>query len=206
MKERMTPQAQRSREKKKAIYEIAMKMFEDYGYEQTTVRDICKNAGITTGSFYNFFGDKLGVLLQFYYEALSRGEKYLVKTEENLADPYQSVCNYLLSTSDFTDRFSKDVVEQAVMSVRTLTAGGYDALPRDRSFRQIADFLESAKAAGTVAAEADCHSDTEYLLMSANGIMLYWLTLTEGERYLDVARRMLPRVFSVVTASPISIP
>lgn len=205
MKERLTPQAQRSREKKKAIFDIAMKMFEEYGYEQTTVRDICSNAGIKTSSFYNYFGDKLGVLLQLYYEILAAGASHLEWTEENLAVPYQSVCDYFTSMVGFTDRFSKDVVEQAVFSVRPLTGGGYDALPRDSSLRQIAGFLERAKTAGTVPENTDCRADAEFLLMGANGVMLYWIMLTEDERYMDVARRMLPRIFSAVTNEKITV-
>lgn len=205
MKERITPQAQRSREKKRAIYNIAMKMFEEYGYEQTTVRDICKRAGITTSSFYNFFGDKLGVLLQLYYEILAAGAMHLEWTEQNLATPYQSVCDYFTSMTGFTDRFSKDVVERAVMSVRPLTSGGYDALPRDSSLNLIADFLLQAKDRGTVPPDTDCRADAEFLLMSANGVMLYWIMLTDGESYMDVARRMIPRIFSAITKEHVVI-
>ena len=205
MKERNTPQALRSREKKQAIFEIAMQMFEEYGYEQTTVRDICRNAGITTSSFYNFFGDKLGVLLQFYYEILARGACHLELTEDNLAQPYQSLCDYFTSIADFCDRFGKDVVQQAVISVPRLTAGGYDALPRDSGIRQIQAFLEAGKDAGTVAPGADCRGDAEYLLMGAHGVLMYWITLTQGESYRETAARLLPRVFSAVTDRPIRV-
>ena len=49
--ERFTAQALKSKEKKKQIYEISMQMFSDLGYEQTTIRDICKAAGITNSTF-----------------------------------------------------------------------------------------------------------------------------------------------------------
>ena len=62
MADKHVPQAQRSQEKKRQIYETAMGMFRDKGYNQTTVRDICTAAGITTGTFYNFFGDKFGIV------------------------------------------------------------------------------------------------------------------------------------------------
>ena len=58
----LTPQAQRSLEKKNHIFNISMEMFRDQGYNQTTIRDICAAAGVTTGTFYNFFGDKFGIL------------------------------------------------------------------------------------------------------------------------------------------------
>lgn len=205
MKERITPQAQRSREKKQAIFEVAMRMFEEYGYEQTTVRDICKNAGINTSSFYNYFGDKLGVLLQLYYEILERGAAHLAHTEENLARPYQAVCDYFLSMAEFTDRFGKDVVREAIMSIPLLTGGGYDALPRDSSLTQIAEFFTRAKTAGTVPPDRDCRADAEYLLVAAQGVTTYWITMSQGESYLALAGRMMPRIFSAVTDQPVRV-
>ncbi len=205
MKERATPRTQRAREKKKEIFDVAMKMFEELGYEQTTVRDICRSAGITTSSFYHFFGDKLGVLLELYYEILARGAAFLEPAEERLAAPYQSICDYFTAMSDFTDRFSRDVVEQAVMSVRPLTSGGYDALPKDNTLNRIAVFLSEARKRGTVKQDADVRSEAEYLLMGANGVLLYWIMFTDSERYIDVAGRLMPRLFSAVTDEPVLV-
>ena len=54
-------------------------------------------------------------------------------------------------------------------------------LPKDDSLRLIADFLETGKERGAVPASADCRADAEYLLSGASGVMIYWITLTDGE-------------------------
>ena len=205
MTKRLTMQAQRSEEKKKAIYETAISMFEEHGYEQTTVRDICKNAGITTSSFYNFFGDKKGILLQFYYETLREGAAFLEPTEENLAAPYQSICWCFTSMASFCDRNSRDVILQALISLPALTSGQYPSLPRNDVIRQVTNFLEEGKKRGTVPQERDCATDAEYLLMGANGITMYWLLFAESERYISVARRLMPTLFASVTNEAIRV-
>ena len=40
------------------IIERSIPLFEKHGYQDSTVRDICKNAGITTGMFYRHFKSK----------------------------------------------------------------------------------------------------------------------------------------------------
>ena len=145
MKERLTNQEKKSREKKQRIYRIAMKMFSEYGYEQTTIRDICKKAGITTSTFYNFFGDKDGVLLQFYYEILSKGAMYLDITPQNLSKPYQSICNFFMCTASFMDSFSSDVARQTIFAVPKLLKGNYKTLSADNASKAIIAFLEEGK-------------------------------------------------------------
>ena len=40
------------------LLESAMRMFMEYGYERTNLRDLCTEAGITTGSLYRHFKSK----------------------------------------------------------------------------------------------------------------------------------------------------
>ena len=40
------------------LLESAMRMFMEYGYERTNLRDLCAEAGITTGSLYRHFDSK----------------------------------------------------------------------------------------------------------------------------------------------------
>lgn len=205
MKQRLTPQAKRSLEKKQHIYETAMRLFEEYGYEQTTIRDICTEAGITNSTFYNFFGDKLGVLLQYYYRVLSEGERYLEPTPENLSNPYQSICNFMVCTSVFPENFSKDIAREAIIGVPKMTNGNYNALHRNHTIRKISDFLTAAREAGRIPADTDPWADAEYLVAAASGVSVFWLTISESDSFRDVARRLMPRIFSAVTSEPIRV-
>lgn len=205
MREHITEQFQKSKEKKAAIQTVAMGMFSEYGYEQTTIRDICKKAGITTGSFYNYFGDKLGVLLQFLYDILEKGSKHIAPTPENLAHPYQSVCNYFIAMSSYMDHFSRDVACQAILNIPRLITGAYKTLSQDSSIRDISSFLDAAKETGTIPSTTDTTAVSEYLLSSANGIALSWLTISPNESYLSVATRLMPTFFSAVTDERICV-
>lgn len=52
--------------KTKNIIRVATRLFINQGYENTPVRQILKEAGISTGSLYNFFNNKEEILLSVF--------------------------------------------------------------------------------------------------------------------------------------------
>jgi AcrR family transcriptional regulator len=64
-KPRTTPRAEDTRRK---IYEAAMEMFREKGFEPTTMRDIAAKAGVALGGTYYYFSSKDAIVLEFYRE------------------------------------------------------------------------------------------------------------------------------------------
>lgn len=44
-------------------------MLEKQGYEKLKIEDICKKAGVSVGSFYNYFNSKNDILIEIYKRA-----------------------------------------------------------------------------------------------------------------------------------------
>src|ERR1700687_1660044 len=65
VKTRTTPRAEDTRRK---IYEAAMEMFREKGFEETTMRDIAAKAGVALGGAYYYFSSKDAIVLAFYAE------------------------------------------------------------------------------------------------------------------------------------------
>ena len=55
---------------KKRIIKISRRLFLAQGYENTSVRQILKKAGLSTGSLYHFFKNKEEILLLGLHDAL----------------------------------------------------------------------------------------------------------------------------------------
>lgn len=53
------------------ILESGMRMFLENGYERTNLRDLCADAGITTGSFYRHFDSKEALFSYFVQPAVT---------------------------------------------------------------------------------------------------------------------------------------
>lgn len=59
----------RSEQTRALIVETALRLFRENGYEATTMRAIAKEAGVSTGNAYYYFGSK-EELIQAYYDEL----------------------------------------------------------------------------------------------------------------------------------------
>lgn len=64
----LTPRAgqTRSTQTRAAIIEAALRLFRETGYEATTMRAIAREAGVSTGNAYYYFGSKEELIREFY--------------------------------------------------------------------------------------------------------------------------------------------
>jgi len=65
IKPRVTLRAEDTRRK---IYEAAMELFRQKGFEETTMRDIAAKAGVALGATYYYYSSKDAIVLAFYRE------------------------------------------------------------------------------------------------------------------------------------------
>jgi len=63
------------------IVESGMKMFLENGFERTNLRDLCSEAGITTGSFYRHFASKEDIFSYFVQPAVDELKKDFADAE-----------------------------------------------------------------------------------------------------------------------------
>ena len=66
------------KETKKKLLECAMKEFSEKGYMKASIRNICKEAGVTTGALYFFFKDKEDLFGNLVAETLY-GLEYIIE-------------------------------------------------------------------------------------------------------------------------------
>lgn len=57
------------------IYEVALQLFREKGFDQTTMRDIARQAEVALGATYYYFGSKEAIVLAFYREMQERGHQ-----------------------------------------------------------------------------------------------------------------------------------
>jgi len=151
MKTRPTPRAEDTRRR---IYEAAMELFREKGFEQTTMRDIAAKAGVALGGAYYYFSSKEAIVLTFYHEmqegshdaileAIS-GEKKLkdrircvMEKRFELLAPNRKFCDALFrhapDSKDPLSPFSEEtrpIRERAIEHLRIALEGGECEGPR----------------------------------------------------------------------------
>lgn len=77
LKPRVTPRAEDTRRK---IYEAAMELFREKGFDETTMRDIAAKAGVALGGAYYYFSSKDAIVLAFYRDMQEASNPVIVET------------------------------------------------------------------------------------------------------------------------------
>ena len=152
LKTRTTRRAEDTRRK---IYEVAMELFREKGFEETTMRDIAAKAGVALGGAYYYFASKDAIVLAFYREmqessdplvlgALDRKKKLgdrircVVELRLQLLEPNRKFCAALFRhapdsahpLSPFNEE-SRQMREGAIEQMRVAIDRGDSKIPAD---------------------------------------------------------------------------
>jgi AcrR family transcriptional regulator len=152
VKPRMTARAEDTRRK---IYEAAMELFREKGFEPTTMRDIAAKAGVALGGAYYYYSSKDAIVLAFYsemqeksngpvLEALGAHKKLkeriqcILEKRLELLEPNRKFCAALFRHApDGTDSLSpfseetRPIREGAIEHMRVAVEGSDAKVPAD---------------------------------------------------------------------------
>ncbi|MBQ7796455.1 MAG: TetR/AcrR family transcriptional regulator [Lachnospiraceae bacterium] len=108
-KKYLTPRDIASAKKKEHIFNISMELFQQYGYNNVTMKTISRESGISEGSIYNFFGEKAGILSMLTEQLQQRLYPLIEPNEENLKNPMETIYRYMMAQSDEYEKLGKDI-------------------------------------------------------------------------------------------------
>src|SRR6516162_8838518 len=101
MKTRPTPRAEDTRRR---IYESALKLFRQKGFEPTTVRDIAAEAGVALGAAYYYFSSKEAIVLAFYQELQAPNRKFCDALFRHAPDTHDPLSPFSAETRPIRER------------------------------------------------------------------------------------------------------
>ena len=152
LKHRKTPRAEDTRRK---IYDAALDLFREKGFEPTTMRDIAAKAGVALGGAYYYYSSKDAIVLAFYREMQESSQELIsealvgrkklrdrihcvLEKRFELLAPNRKFCAAILrhapDGSDPLSPFSEEsrpIREHAVEHMRIAIEGGDVRIPSD---------------------------------------------------------------------------
>ncbi len=171
-----TPRALKSQQTKDKIYQAALQLLKQYGYEYITVSNICHLAEVSTGSFYHFFDSKDTLMANFFYEAYEK----MPREEKTFDNPIDEIIEGLCFYSEFCQSQGLDFIRhfytpfnKAMDSRHALNANGKFDLPL------LADAGEKIKkyiSSGYLKSETDPYQLANDLCTIEKGIIFEWCT------------------------------
>ncbi len=161
---------------KTRILETALEMFQQRGYEQTTMRAIAEGAGVSLGNAYYYFHSKEQLIQAFYHRT---HEEHVSATHSALAEESDlkarllEVLRLKISTLEPYHEFAGVLFKTAADPHSPLNPFSEESDPvRQESIQLFQQIVEGSKTS----IPADLKAELPYLLWVYHmGIILFWI-------------------------------
>jgi len=169
----LTPKAEQTR---RAILDTAMRLFRRDGYERTTMRAIAKEAGVSIGNAYYYFGSKEHLVQAFYdgiQEEHAAAADAALEETRSFADRLTAVFDAWLVVAEPHHRFAGQFFRNAADPASPLSPFSPESAPaREASVAIFERVVAGAdlKLAPSVRAELP-----RLLWMLHMGLVLFWV-------------------------------
>lgn len=172
MEKEKTGRQKQAEETKRHIFEVALRMLEQQGFEAIKVRDIAEKAGVSVGTFYNYYETKLDV----FYETYTLADEYFAQVVAPSLTQ-ETARERILEVMDQYARYSCELTELSLTKLlynsdnrwfnREAQAGIVSTL-RD----QVAYGLDRGELRGQETPE----EIAQFLMIAARGLVYNWCT------------------------------
>lgn len=167
----MTKRQQQAATTRKHIYEVSMKLFEEYDFDKVTIGQICKAAEVSVGAFYHHFEKKEDILVE-QYRMIDKKlcvEDFSKLEGDNWPD---KVVNYIGSYVKSAEEDGYRTVNEVYRAWLTLHRPFSD---ENAGFQKsLQDLLTQGIEEGVFKKEMDAHQAAEDLLIIVRGIVYFW--------------------------------
>lgn len=179
--------AERTRQRRTALLAAALELFADQGYPSTSVKQICRQAGLTERYFYESFRDRHTCLVVLYTEL---SEQMRVATNAAIADAEgRSAEDVVRSALEaFVDYLTADTRRARVVLLEVV---GASAELEQRRHAVLRDFAELTTAVWSRLAEQSEPTDPQRLAAiglvgAVNHLLVDWLHRGQRETPADL--------------------
>ena len=192
--------AQKKADKNRRILEAATTLFRKVGYDSARIEDIAEMAGVSVGTFYNYYKNKGDMLMATVSmeveEVLAAGEGIIAKKHDQVATALLELIGkyYDHSLTYLSKEMWRTAMSLSIAQPETPFSKRYTALDH-RLSKQVCDLFQSLQDRGIVRKDVDCTATGELVFNNVN--MMFIEFVKDEEMNVDglkdqVARQNIP--------------
>lgn len=181
MKEK-TSRKRQAEQSKNRIYDAAISIFAEKGFDHTSINDICKKAGCSVGAFYHHFPTKDSILEETFRIADEQFSGWQIINSQDI-NGYEMIVAYMKAYAEQVSRISG-----LEFSKRFYNTDNKIFIRKGRSMQsRLIDIIQSAMTKGDISLELSAEEACDWLFIGARGLVFHWC-LNEGE--FDLVEKM----------------
>jgi len=165
--------AQKKADKNRRILEAATILFRDVGYDSARIEDIAEMAGVSVGTFYNYFKNKGDILMATVSmeveEVLAAGDTIIARNHDEVAPALSELIGkyYDHSLTYLSKEMWRMAMSLSIAQPETPFSKRYTALDH-RLSKQVCDLIRALQQRGIVREEVDCDAMGELVFNNVN--------------------------------------
>ncbi len=190
MAKRLTNRSKQALSTKNRIYQNGIQLIEKYGYENVTVEQIARKAGVSVGTYYHHFQSKFDLFVEIYRQA----DEYFKAQVPELLTRYSGCADRVAA---YLGLYARLAIDNGLEMVRNLYVPTNKMfITHGRAMQDLlTEILRQGQAAGEISAAVPPENITEKLFVAARGVIFDW-SLHDGESDLiadmaDMIQRLL---------------
>lgn len=185
---KLTNRAKQAEVTKNKIYECGIELVSKHGFDQITVEEIAKEAGVSVGTYYYYFASKFDLLKEIFKRA---DEYFETKIAGKLKsdDCISEIIEFFEEYADFNYRDGLEMVKKLYVSDNKMF------ITEGRAMQNILKkIVEAGQYKGQISKAKPSVEITNMLFIAARGVIFEWC-LRDGEADL---RALMNNVITVM--------
>ena len=163
---------EQARQTEQAILHAAMELSRKQPFDKVTVRDICRNAGITTGAFYHHFSSKEEMLLRGFAPLDVYMEQTMAAHQGE--PPAQRLWALLSSYAAFMENLGWELVARYYQQ-RLGNTESHSIDPKRYTLSAMRSCLEEAEQRGELLPGYSAEWLSDFLFRHFRGVVVDWI-------------------------------
>ncbi len=183
---------------REALYEAALEQFRASGYEDASIADICKAAGVAKGTFFNHFPTKAHILADWYDQAMQSADL------RSSATPDQTLLDALLLVAHNAVTLAS--VDPVLWRAKHAYAPQSDDIQRteretdDRVHTRITARIRAAQEHGEVRTDVEADALSALYVSTVTGVIRQWLNTGESFDLKDTLEDRIRTILKLANA------
>ncbi|WP_285398879.1 TetR/AcrR family transcriptional regulator [Lysinibacillus sp. fls2-241-R2A-57] len=176
---------------KKHIYETALKLFQNKGFDQVTVDEIVQESKSSKGAFYGHFSSKYDIFLEKFKEIDSFYEEFTTTLPANLCFKEKVISLIEAQMKYLKEDLGMDLMRSVYKSGLIENEENFFTNSERKLYKILHTFIQKAINDGELSEQTDVEQIAIYISRCMRGTLYDWLVFGKDFDLLQESKRFI---------------